>query len=343
MQRMGKVLITGGAGYIGSTVASAFEDRGYTPVILDSLITGKKEFTVGRIFYQGDITDPQLIRKISKDHPEIDLVIHCAALIVLPDSVSNPYEYYRENVSKSIELFHHLNSCGIKKVVFSSSASIYATTSDFCVNEGSSLNPMSPYARTKYMMEMVLKDFCTAYSMSGIALRYFNPIGADPKMRSGGHAQFPTHVVAKLLQVSEGLLDSFQITGTDYPTRDGSGLRDYIHVWDLAQAHVQAAERFTQVFDPSATQHSASNYAVINLGTEKGVTVKEIHAAFEKVIGKKIPVVNAPARLGDVAGAYASATLAHRLLGWKAELSLEDGISDALKWNRLRLERLGYP
>lgn len=176
-----KFLITGGAGYIGSTVASALEDAGHTPVILDSLVTGRMEFTKGRIFYQGDIADRNVIEKIFSDHPDIYAVLHCAALIVVPESVTKPYEYYRENVSKSNEMFHILNELGCKRIVFSSSAAIYDKVEQFMVTEEAPLAPSSPYARTKFIMEMVLKDTCRAYGMKGIALRYFNPIGADPK------------------------------------------------------------------------------------------------------------------------------------------------------------------
>jgi UDP-glucose 4-epimerase len=194
-----KILVTGGAGYIGSTICSALIDSGHIPVILDSLITGREEFTRGRIFYKGDIADPEILIKIFADHPTIEGCIHCAALIVVPDSVKNPYEYYHENVSKSIELFKNLNDQGIKKIVFSSSASLYDNVPGFMVTESSPLNPSSPYARTKFIMEMVLSDFCNSYQMRGLALRYFNPIGADPKMRSGIHIPRPSHIVGKLV------------------------------------------------------------------------------------------------------------------------------------------------
>ncbi|HOV68863.1 MAG TPA: NAD-dependent epimerase/dehydratase family protein, partial [Clostridia bacterium] len=164
-----KILITGGAGYIGSTVASALEDSGHTPIILDSLISGCRYFTKNRIFYEGDIADSKLIKKIFSEHPDISHVIHCAALIVVPDSVKDPAGYYTENVCKSLSLFKSLLNIGCKNIIFSSSASIYDETKDFMVSESSPLNPRSPYARTKYMMEAILSDFCSAYSMKGIA------------------------------------------------------------------------------------------------------------------------------------------------------------------------------
>ena len=329
-----KFLITGGAGYIGSTVASALEDSGHTPIILDSLTTGRREFTRGRIFYQADIADRAALETIFQDHADIEAVLHCAALIVVPESVENPYHYYRENVAKSMELFHNLHQLGCNKIVFSSSASIYDLVPGFMVTEQSPLNPGSPYARTKFMMEMVLQDFCGAYGMQGIALRYFNPIGADPQMRSGIHVQFPSHVLGKLVDTAQGRLPYFPITGTDYETRDGTGIRDYIHVWDLARAHVLALTGFEDVFERAG--NPPNGYLVINLGSGNGVTVRELVQAFENVYGQTIHKKEMPARPGDVAGAYANAETALKLLGWQTQLGIEDGIRDAMRWGQVR-------
>ena len=334
-----KVLITGGAGYIGSTIASTLEDNGHTPIILDSLITGKREFTKGRIFYEGDIADFDLLKQIFKDHPDIHHVIHCAALIVVPESVENPYDYYIDNVAKSVELFKNLNTLGCKNIVFSSSASIYDDVPGFMVTEEAPLNPRSPYARTKFMMEMVLKDFCNAYGMKGIALRYFNPIGADPKLRSGVHLKNPSHVVGKLVDTALGKEEKFYITGVNWETRDGSGIRDFIHVWDLADAHLKAILNFDQAFEKAGKD---VNYLVINLGTGNGVTVKELVAAFENVYGQELNKEETDPRPGDVAGSYANADTALELIGWKAQKSIEDGISDALRWGEIRESILGF-
>jgi UDP-glucose 4-epimerase len=333
-----KVLVTGGAGYIGSTVVSALLDHGYQPVILDSLVTGRPEFVNGRNFYRGDIADSAILEKIFTEHPEIKHCIHFAALIQVPESVEKPFEYYYENVAKSLLLFKNLRRLGCPNVIFSSSASIYDDVPGFMVTETAPLNPRSPYARTKYMMEMVLKDFCAAYGMRGIALRYFNPIGADPKMRSGIHAQFPSHVLGKLVDVALGKEPVFKITGVNWDTRDGSGVRDYIHVWDLALAHLKALENFESVFATAQLQ----SYVVINLGSGPGVTVKELVAAFEKVYGQTINKTEAPPRDGDVAGAYANADRAAQLLGWRTKFSIEDGIASALKWGELRKSILPY-
>jgi len=326
-----KILITGGAGYIGSTVASLLIDHGHVPILLDSLVTGRREFTEGRIFYQADIADREALERIVSDHPDLYATIHCAARIVVPESVAQPELYYRENVCKSLALFRHLVELGYPRVVFSSSASIYGESEGGQVREDSPIFPRSPYSRTKQIMEMVLEDMSRATPLRGIALRYFNPIGADPLYRTGNPAKEPSHVLGRLVEVALGRLPEFQITGVNWPTRDGSGIRDYIHVWDLAMAHLKAVERFDETLE-----RTQSTYLPINLGTGRGVTVKELVAAFERVWGKPIPKREAPPRPGDVAGAYASAERAFELLGWKAERSLEEGIESALEWGRRR-------
>ena len=338
-----KVLVTGGAGYIGSTTCSALIDSGHEPVILDSLVTGREEFTYGRIFYKGDISDRTVLAQIFKDHPDIYCTLHFAALIVVPDSVTDPYSYYTENVSKSLEFYKALTDFGLKRVVFSSSASIYDDAPGFMVTEDSPLNPRSPYARTKYMMETILNDFTNAYDLRGVALRYFNPIGADPRMRSGMQVELPSHVLGKMISTAAGKEEKFLITGVDWPTRDGSGIRDYVHVWDLAMAHVKAVEKFDQIFETlSKDKGEAVSYVPINLGAGNGVTVKELVKAFENVNKKKLPKREAPQREGDVAGSFANTDRAKALLGWSANLSIEDGISDALKWATVRDSLIKY-
>jgi UDP-glucose 4-epimerase len=330
-----KILVTGGAGYIGSTVCSALEDRGHTPVVLDSLVTGRLEFAQERIFYQGDIGDRDLIARIFERHPDIECAIHCAALIVVPDSVARPYDYYLNNVAKSLELFRNLELNGCTRIVFSSSAAVYDKVSDFMVREDSPLNPSSPYAKSKVMVESILDDICAATELRAISLRYFNPIGADPSMRTGQHASEISHVLGKLVEVASGREPVFRITGTDWPTRDGTGIRDYVHVWDLASAHVNAVERFDDALEENVS------HLIINLGTGRGVTVKELVTAFESVIGREIDKEEAPPRPGDVAGAYANADTALSLLGWRAELTIEQAISHALQWNDVSQRVIG--
>src|SRR6476620_4385912 len=260
-----KVLVTGGAGYIGSTTAKALEAAGHTPVILDSLLTGPRAFVGDRIFYEGDIADRELLGRIFAEHPDIGCTIHMAARIVVPESVAQPYSYYRDNVAKSLEMFDELVRLGRPRVVFSSSASIYAPIEGFEVTEESPLDAPSPYARTKQMMEQMLQDMTAATDLRAVILRYFNPIGSDPDLESGVYAREPSHVLGQLTLAALGQIDAFTITGTEHPTPDGTGIRDYVHVWDLAQAHVAAVERFDAVLAQVGGTSTA-----INIGTGHG-------------------------------------------------------------------------
>jgi UDP-glucose 4-epimerase len=325
-----KVLIAGGAGYIGSTVASACLDAGISPVILDSLVTGRREFAAGRAFYEGDIADGPLVDRIFAEHPDIGAVIHCAALIVVPDSVADPVGYYRANVTKSLEFVAHLLRNGCGRLIFSSSAAIYRAGADLSVDEDSVIDPQSPYARTKAVCEAMFADIAASQPIRVLSLRYFNPIGADPKMRTGLQLARPTHALGKMIQAQqEGV--PFVITGTDWPTRDGTGLRDYVHVWDLAAAHVAALTRF-DALPGSAT--------AINLGTGTGTTVRELLAAFNWVADRPVGVREAARRPGDAAGACSRIDRAERLLGWRSQYDLAEGISHSLQWAALREEIL---
>jgi UDP-glucose 4-epimerase len=331
-----KVLIAGGAGFIGSTMASACIDAGITPVIVDNLVTGRAEYVRDRIFYEGDIADGALIDRVFADHPDISAVVHAAALIVVPESVAEPLRYYRENVSKSVELIEHVVRNGCQRYLFSSSASIYAPGADFTVDETSPLLPESPYARTKAVMEWVLEDATNAYDLRVISLRYFNPIGADPKMRTGLQQAKPTHLLGRLITTLEAG-EEFQITGTDWPTRDGSGIRDFIHVWDLARAHVAALRRFDSVLPAGGERR----YDVLNLGTGKGTTVREFVDAFRRVVDRPLRVSDAPPRPGDVVGSYTRTDKAAAALDWTCEYTVEDGIRHSLEWSTLRPGLLG--
>lgn len=325
-----KALITGGAGYIGSTVATACLEADIETVILDDLSTGRKEFSEGRNLYVGDIADRILLERIAADHPDIDVVVHCAARIVVPESVADPLGYYDSNVGKTIALLRNLRKVGITRVVFSSSAAVYFGEGGEGVDETAPLAPSSPYATTKAMVESILADAAKAGDVRAIALRYFNPIGADPCLRTGLQNHTPSHALGKIMQ-ARASGKPFTITGTDWETRDGSGLRDYIHVWDLALAHVAAVQRFDEVATAS------DPYQVINVGTGEGVTVRELVAAFERVTKQSMPVVEVDRRPGDQAGAYAIVDRAASVLGWRSERSVDDGVRDALAWaERLR-------
>jgi UDP-glucose 4-epimerase len=337
---MGKeILVTGGAGYIGSTICNALEDTGYSPVILDSYVTGRPEFTKLHAHYEGDIANRELLEHIFKNHPEIENCIHCAALIIMPESVTMPYEYYKNNVSKSNDLFKNLADLGCKNIIYSSSASVYADSPNFVVTEKSSVNPQNPYAFSKYVTENILNDFCTAYGIRGISLRYFNPIGSDPKYRTGIHIQFPSHLIGKLIEVAEGNKPFFEFTGVNWPSRDGTSIKDYIHVWDLALAHIKAIENIDHAFEKS---HTKTNYLVLNLGTGKGTTVREFVSAFEKVYGKEIKKVDSKPRNGDIAGQYANVDLAKKLIRWQSVKTIEEGILDTLVWWEKRNSVIDY-
>jgi UDP-glucose 4-epimerase len=331
-----KVLVAGGAGFIGSTVVSACLDAGITPVVLDNLSTGRAEFARDRIFYHGDIADGDLIDKVFAEHPDIDAVVHAAALIVVPESVEQPLRYYRENVAKTIDLVEHVLRNGCGRLLFSSSASIYRPGGDFSVDESSPLEPLSPYARTKAVTEAMLEDATRAYDLRVISLRYFNPVGADPAMRTGLQIRRPTHVLGKMILAAENG-ETFQLTGTDWPTRDGSGIRDYIHVWDLARAHVQALRRFDKVLPADG----ATRYEVVNVGTGTGITVRELLGVFEEVLGRPIPTMEVGRRPGDSPGCYTRTERVNELLDWHPTLSVADGIRHSLTWSAMRDSVLG--
>ncbi len=324
-----EVLIAGGAGYIGSTIASACADAGITPVILDNLVTGRPEFAAGRAFYRGDICDGPLIDRIFAEHPGVGAVVHCAALIVVPDSVGDPVGYYRGNVTKSLDFVTHLVRNRCRRLIFSSSAAIYQVGADLAVDEDSPIDPQSPYGRTKAVCESMFADIAAAEPIRVLSLRYFNPIGADPDMRTGLQLRQPSHALGKMIEASE-TGQPFRITGTDYPTRDGTGIRDYVHVWDLALAHLAALGKFDELLAGTATS------AVINLGTGTGTTVRELLDAFNAVAPVPIAAVAAPRRPGDLAGAYTRSDRAARLLGWRPRYPIADGIRHSLQWAAIR-------
>lgn len=328
-QRM-KVLISGGAGYIGSTVASACLDAGISPVILDSLVTGRREFAAGRAFYRGDIADGALVDRIFAEHPEIYAVIHCAALIVVSDSMADPVGYYRANVAKSLEFAEHLLRNGCERLIFSSSAAIYGAGEDMAVDEDSPIAPQSPYGRTKAMCEEMFADIAAAHPLRLLSLRYFNLVGADPKMRTGLQFRRPTHVLGRMMYAHDTGAP-FMITGADWPTRDGSGIRDYIHVWDLAAAHVAALSRFDALPGP---------VIAINLGSGAGTTVRELLAAFNRVVDRPVQAIETGRRAGDIAGAFTRTARAERLLDWQPQYDITEGIRHSLQWAAIRDEVL---
>jgi len=329
-----KVLITGGAGYIGSTIASACADHGLTPVVLDDLSKGPERFASRHAFFRGSVADGQVMDEVFAAHPDIEAVVHCAARAVVAESTRDPLDYYRNNVAGLIAFLGHLLRLGARRLVFSSSASIYRPGEDLAVDEDSPIQPASPYAATKAMSERILADVAMVSDLRVLSLRYFNPIGADPQLRTGPYDPEPTHVVGRLLQAYRHG-ETFTLTGTQWPTRDGSGIRDYIHVWDLAQAHVAALLCFdSATAADSDTDSDSGGSCAINLGTGSGTTVWELVRAFEDVAGRPLAVRTGPPRPGDAVGSYSRTAKARRVLGWSAERTASDAIRDALAWER---------
>lgn len=322
-----KVLITGGAGYIGSTIASCCVDSGIEPIILDDLSTGLRQYTHGHNFYEGDIADKDVLRKVFLENQDIEFVIHCAAKIVVPESVEKPLDYYLNNVGKTIILLQEMKKYGISKFILSSTASMYKPGSDYMVDENSEVEPLSPYSASKWMLERVIKDYTETGFLNAITLRYFNPIGADPQMRTGLQSPAPTHALGKLIEAYKNN-NTFYVTGVNWPTRDGSGLRDYIHVWDLAKAHIEALKRFDSVL-----KTEGKNYSIINLGTGKGTTVYELVEGFKKATGSNLSIKDAEPRAGDVVGCATRTAKAEQVLQWKAKKTIAQGVKDSLIWS----------
>ncbi|MGA2876319.1 MAG: UDP-glucose 4-epimerase GalE [Nitrososphaerales archaeon] len=329
-----KVLIAGGAGYVGSTIASACIDSDIEPIIVDSLTTGRREFTKGRTFYEGDIADQELIARIFDENSELDAAILCAAFVSVPDSISRPLDYYENNVVKCLSFIRALIASDCRKLIFSSSASLYATSELEPVDENSPLEPTNPYARSKTAFEWMLEDISHSGLLRVLSFRYFNPIGADPRMRSGLQSLEPSHALGAMIRAMK-TNENFTVTGTDFATRDGTGIRDYVHVWDVAQAHVAALEQFDSILS------EVNPYEVINLGSGRGTTVRELVATFNEVSIVPIDTVDMPRRKGDTAGAYANYDKAQRLLGWIPKLSLAESIQDSLRWSQIRDDLLG--
>ncbi len=319
-----KVLVTGGAGYVGSTVASACHDQGLTPVILDNLVTGRREFTDGRIFYEGDIADSELLDRIFREHPGIQATLHCAGLTGVGDSVARPHHCHQENTAKTVLLAGHLLRNACRRMVFASTAAVYSAGVRVA-DEDSPLSPASPFATSKRLCETALKDIAQGEDLAVAVLRHANPIGADPQMRSGPQHNDPTDLLGCLLHARDHHSD-FTLTGTRWDTRDGTGERDYLHVYDLALAYVRTVQRLTQ----------PTGYTVINVSTGKGTTVREMVEMVEMATGDKISVTEAAARPGDAAGCRISNEKAVRLLGWAPRRTVEQAIVDGMRWQMER-------
>ena len=324
------VLVTGGAGYVGSHVVHALSDAGHIPVVLDDLSTGHRDLVGDAPFHEGDVADPAAVDAVFAAH-DVDTVVHCAARMLVGESMTDPLTYHEVNVGGSIALLRSLVRHGCDRVIFSSSGSVYASPPDVVVDEDSPRDPVSPYARTKAMVEDVLADVAAAGQVRAVSLRYFNPIGADPRSRTGQQRTDIPLVLERLVRADRAG-ETFTINGTDWPTRDGTPVRDYVHVWDVAHAHVAAVERFDEVT-------SVHPYRPVDLGGGTGTTVRELVAAYRRATGRDLAVAEGPRRPGDAAGAHTTGARARELLGWRPSLTIEDGIRHTLRWSGRRADR----
>lgn len=328
-----KVLVTGGAGYIGSHTCVKLLKKGHEVVIVDNLVNSSarvidriEELSGKRpIFYQFDVCDGNMLDKVFSEH-EIGCVIHFAGLKAVGESVSKPLDYYGNNLNSTITLCRVMKRHHVSRIIFSSSATVYKPGSTMPVNETTELGCTNPYGWTKYMCERILRD--TAYALpewSVVLLRYFNPIGAHESGRIGENpAGIPNNLMPYITQTALGKLEKLHVYGSDYDTHDGTGVRDYIHVEDLAQGHLDAMLY--------AEQHTGCEE--INLGTGVGYSVLDIVNAFERVNAVKIPYVIDARRPGDVATVYANPEKARRLLGWQAEKTIDDMCRDSWNWQK---------
>lgn len=325
-----KVLVTGGTGYLGRNICYALSDNNIKAVIVDSAEGTDKLSLPGCYFYKSDITDKESLNKILDAHRDIEIVIHSAMISAVANSVEHPYDFYLQNVVKSMELFHQLKDRGIKKIIYASTASVYDDVPGYMVTERSPFKPRSPFGRSKYITEMILKDFCNAYGMKCIALRYFNPIGADSKTRTDLPHKPGSNLLERLVKIVIDGNRKFTIMGDDWETRDGTCIRDYIHVSDLAMANVKAIQNFDDAFKNAGPEYT--NYLSLNIGSGVDVTVREFLIAFENVTGEKIDTVVGKRRKGDIGGSYAGIRLAKKAIGWSPQYSIEDAIFDVLKY-----------
>ena len=341
-----KILVTGGAGYIGTHTCIALYEAGYDVVVYDNLSNSSRE-AINRVstligqtieFIESDIRDAEVLKQVFASH-EFFGVIHFAGLKAVGESVSKPLLYYNNNVGGTITLLEVMAEYNLKNLVFSSSATVYGDPENLPINEGSPRSCTNPYGQSKLAVEYILEDLAISdNSWNLIALRYFNPVGAHSSGQIGEDPNdIPNNLMPYISQVAVGKLDKLSIFGNDYPTVDGTGVRDFIHVTDLAQGHVAALNYLEQ--RTSSINHSDMTKPVgflpINLGTGKGTSVLELVFAFSDVSRQAIPYQFTDRRAGDIASCYASADKAKTLLGWQAELSIADMCRDTWHWQSM--------
>ena len=317
------ILVTGGAGYIGSHTVRELRERGVDVVVYDNLSTGHIESIGDANFVKGDLFDTDLLRKTMREYG-VDSVIHFAAYSLVGESMVNPAKYYHNNVAGTLSLLDAMLAENVKYLVFSSSAATYGDCGDGLITEDSPQNPTSVYGQTKLMMEQFMQDYDKAYGIKYVALRYFNAAGAHVSGEIGEAHSPESHLIPLILQVPNGKREFISVFGDDYPTPDGTCVRDYIHVTDLADAHIRALEYLKN-------GGKSTHY---NLGNGNGFSVKEVIDTVEKVVGKDIKRSIAERRAGDPASLVASSEKIQRELGWKPRFaSLEDIVATAWKWH----------
>jgi UDP-glucose 4-epimerase len=324
-KKMRKILVTGGAGYIGSHMVRLLLENGYQPVVFDNLSTGHRDFIPhGVPFVKGDLRRGQDIRRAFRKH-RVEAVIHFAASIVVPESVSEPLKYYENNVAATMNLLQVMDEADVRAIVFSSSACVYGEPLRNPITEDEPLKIASPYGATKVMVEQILRDLATAGRVKFMALRYFNVAGAHPSGEIGIKMAKPTHLIPNVMRALSGSQGHLTVYGQNYKTKDGTGVRDYVYVVDLCQAHLLALK---------ALKRGRPVNEVINIGTGTGNSVKEVFVTAEKIVGHKVPVVYKPRRPGDCGTVVASFAKARRLLGWRPRATLKEILLSAWAWEQ---------
>lgn len=319
------VLVLGGAGYIGSHTVDRLVDQGQDVVVVDSLVTGHRAAINDKAkFYQGDLADQDFMRKVFAENPEIDAVIHFAAYSLVAESMKKPLKYFDNNTAGMIKLLEVMNEFDIKNIVFSSTAATYGIPEKMPIMESDPQDPINPYGESKLMMEKIMRWADEAYGTKFVALRYFNVAGAKPDGSIGEDHGPETHLIPIVLQVAQGKRDKLQIFGDDYNTPDGTNVRDYVHPFDLADAHILAVDYLRKGNESNA----------FNLGSSTGFSNLEIVEAARKVTGKEIPAEIAPRRGGDPDSLIASSDKAREILGWKPQFdNIERIIETAWAWH----------
>jgi UDP-glucose-4-epimerase GalE len=318
------ILVTGGAGYIGSHCCKALRQKGHHPITVDNLVYGHKEFARWGEFFKGDAGNPAHLKKCFSRH-KIDAVMHFAAYAYVGESVADPLKYYENNLRNTIQLLHTIMENGVNAIVFSSTCATYGNPERIPIDENHPQNPINPYGKTKRMIEEILADYDAAYGLKYMSLRYFNAAGADPDAEIGEDHDPETHLIPLVLDVAAEKRPAIKVFGTDYQTPDGTCIRDYIHVTDLAQAHLLALEQLI----------GGAGSNAYNLGNGRGFSVLDVIEHAKKITGKEIAVENVDRRPGDPPVLIASNEKAVKELGWKPQYAdLDDIIGTAWRWHQ---------